>query len=885
MLMSMMLLFAAISNGQTAGFNETYLVLQVNNGGNTYYDLQASTANPDFNGANLGSFCGSNANALVFKGAEHKVYKCGGCDLQSTRVYYRIYPSGSASGTFVSNNIGYSSGFGNGCGGEDQTWSNTSYNTNLLAGLMPGTYTLEVYSDATTTCQGGTVYASNGGANYTATFTVTGTAYYADNDADGFGNPAMMQVSCTGAPAGYVTNNSDCNDNLIYYVDNDGDGFGSTAFSPCAGVTNSTDCDDNLLTYVDNDNDGFGSTVFAPCGPSNDDDCNDNMIMYVDQDEDGFGSTAFAACDGVNNNDDCDDLNVTYQDLDGDGFGYQVWVPCGVLNNFDCDDNQVLYVDMDFDGFGTTDFAPCFGATNSLDCDDDLITFVDDDGDGFGTEDLSPCSGVTNTDDCDDTMMTYFDGDGDGYGTEVLVPCGQPLTGDCDDNNFDLVGIFTFYADADNDGYGTGEGVEICAAGATSPPAGFAQFGGDCNDDEWAISPGRDEVYYNGIDDNCDGNLDEGNQLLSEIVPSQCGATLPTISTLIMAESFNNSTQYRFEVTNTSTGEVQILDRPLRWFGLTMLNDYDYSTTYSIRVQLQYNGTWLGYYGEPCLISTPDVIAPGGPAQVAPTQCGSTLPTISTLIAASSIPNATGYRFRITNMSDPSAPNQVQTLDRTLHWFALTMLPTYAYGTTYMLEVAVKTTGDYTDYGSPCTITTPAVPGIMNCGGTVASASEIVSTMSMNNVSMYRFELTNLQTNAVMTLDRTVQWFRFNMLPGYDANAQYGVRVALRTGNTWSQYGPACTITAPGMTREGDVKTPAIAWEAKAYPNPFTSEFTLETTVNADVRVYDMTGRLIDSITASEGNAIMIGAGYPSGIYNVIVTDGQTSKTIRMIKR
>ena len=209
-----MLLFAAFSHGQTAGFNESYLILQLNNGGNAYYDLQATTANPDFNGANLGSFCGSDANALVFKGAEHKVYKCGGCDLQSTRVYYRIY-QGSPSGTFVSNTIGFTSGFDNGCGGQDQTWSSTAYNTNLLAGLAPGTYSIEVYSDATTTCVGGTVFASNGGANYTATFTVTGTTYYADNDNDGFGNAAQMQVSCDGAPAGYVANSLDCNDNLL----------------------------------------------------------------------------------------------------------------------------------------------------------------------------------------------------------------------------------------------------------------------------------------------------------------------------------------------------------------------------------------------------------------------------------------------------------------------------------------------------------------------------------------------------------------------------------------------------------------------------------------------------------------------------------------------
>ena len=43
---------AGIASAQTAGFNTTYAVLSINGGANAYYDLQASTGNPDFNGAN-----------------------------------------------------------------------------------------------------------------------------------------------------------------------------------------------------------------------------------------------------------------------------------------------------------------------------------------------------------------------------------------------------------------------------------------------------------------------------------------------------------------------------------------------------------------------------------------------------------------------------------------------------------------------------------------------------------------------------------------------------------------------------------------------------------------------------------------------------------------
>jgi hypothetical protein len=162
--------------GQSAGFNNTFIILSLNGGANTYYDLNAATGNADFNGANLGSFA-AGTNNLIFKGAEHNVFKCGGADLTSTRVYYRIYltSAGNSGVNFISNNIPFSSGFNNGCGGQDQVWLKNDYSTNLLSGLAPGAYTIQVYSDASTTL--GDKFASNNGNNYTATFTITGNYY------------------------------------------------------------------------------------------------------------------------------------------------------------------------------------------------------------------------------------------------------------------------------------------------------------------------------------------------------------------------------------------------------------------------------------------------------------------------------------------------------------------------------------------------------------------------------------------------------------------------------------------------------------------------------------------------------------------------------------
>jgi hypothetical protein len=63
-----------------------------------------------------------------------------------------------------------------------------------------------------------------------------------------------------------------------------------------------------------------------------------------------------------------------------------------------------------------------------------------------------------------------------------------------------------FYADADNDSYGDNS---ISTSGISCfPPAGYVTDSSDCNDSDNNIYPGALDVM-NGIDDNCNGSLDE----------------------------------------------------------------------------------------------------------------------------------------------------------------------------------------------------------------------------------------------------------------------------------------------------------------------------------------------------------------------------------------
>jgi hypothetical protein len=76
-----------------------------------------------------------------------------------------------------------------------------------------------------------------------------------------------------------------------------------------------------------------------------------------------------------------------------------------------------------------------------------------------------------------------------------------------------------------------------------------------------------------------------------------------------------------------------------------------------------------------------------------------------------------------------------------------------------------------------------------------------------------------------------------------------------------------------------------------SYPNPFTNNFNLDVTSSSSekvsVVVYDMIGRMLEKHleNVSEINSLAIGNNYPTGVYNVIVTQGLEVKTVRVIKK
>jgi len=128
---------------------------------------------------------------------------------------------------------------------------------------------------------------------------------------------------------------------------------------------------------------------------------------------------------------------------------------------------------------------------------------------------LTACHGSKDGE-TDTTGDEGQDQDGDGYTADAdcddLDPMVNPgvdetcdgLDNNCDDQ-IDEGLQSTWYEDRDEDGFGDSDQVaETCWR-----PDGYVPTDGDCDDGDEAVYPGNDEIC-DGLDNDCDGDIDEG---------------------------------------------------------------------------------------------------------------------------------------------------------------------------------------------------------------------------------------------------------------------------------------------------------------------------------------------------------------------------------------
>lgn len=146
-----------------------------------------------------------NPSQLILKGGQIKTWKNGSTNIWYGHIYYRVYKCNQTPPDFTSIKLNWLSDDGTYDGSTHQTWENKDSTIDLLEGLTPGIYQIEIYFDAYDGDNDVYYYYSNYGNNFKATVVIY-------NKTQGSGNWSDNSLWTFGVPSGYqpiIINSSD----------------------------------------------------------------------------------------------------------------------------------------------------------------------------------------------------------------------------------------------------------------------------------------------------------------------------------------------------------------------------------------------------------------------------------------------------------------------------------------------------------------------------------------------------------------------------------------------------------------------------------------------------------------------------------------------------
>jgi hypothetical protein len=366
-----------------------------------------------------------------------------------------------------------------------------------------------------------------------------------------------------------------------------------------------------------------------------------------------------------------------------------------------------------------------------------------------------------------------------------------------------------------------------------------------------------------------------------------CNVTLGSLASNIYATSVVGADLYQFEVTNTSTNMVELINSESVFFKLIDGNtEPTLNTVYSIRVRASRNNIF-GDFGNACTVS---VVA--NPIKLRDVSCGIQLIAFNTPLYGESFAGAETFEFEITNLNTNAVTNYVSNTRN----FSLSQTSAQLIiNNTYQVRMRpLKNNLPMVDFGAACNVLSPTLRTQLrpsSCGVMLANMNSPIYANNVANATQFEFEVYNPISDDVETIIRNIRIFSLGMLEmDITPGTTYEVRVRAMVNGNFMPYGSICTVTTPGATEDIVSKTSEtnLAWEVKSYPNPFQESLTIQISgqvaLESQISWYDVSGKKLGFLTTSE-QEINLGQNLVPGIYFVNVVNGNQVSNFKIIKR